>query len=481
MKKSRINVLSKYGVSLFAIAILTLLAGAPFITPVQAHAAEVINAWWPTNGAHVTGTQPFKVLVPGLDVSQYEMFWQVDGGQWNWMDSSYTDYPHKEASVTVGSWNWHGSGPYVVNFIARRGGAVIATYAVSIYIDNGLSVQSAQPISVSQTTPAPVSQPAAPVTTSAPVTTTTIVTPPTNPAPVPSAANNPLSGTAFYVNPNSSAALQAAAWQSSNPSGAKAMSYLAAQPTAVWLGEWNANVAQDVHALVIAAQAKGTVPTFVAYAIPERDCGGYSSGGTNNPSAYASWISQVASGIGSGKAVVILEPDALAQITCLSGSDQATRLSLIANAVTALKKNPGTAVYIDAGHSGWVDAPTMAARLTAANIAAADGFATNVSNFMPTSDELAYGTTVSKLTNNKHFVIDTARNGNGSDGNWCNPGGRAVGQAPTTMTGNPAADAFLWLKVPGESDGSCNGGPSAGTWWPSYALALIQDARIAGL
>lgn len=480
MKKSRIQVLSKYAVSLLASLVLTLLVGAPFLTPVQAHAAEVINAWWPTSGAHVAGTQPFKALVPGLDVSQYEMFWQVDGGQWNWMDSNYTDYPHKEASVTVGSWNWHGSGPYVVNFIARKGGTVIANYPVTIYIDNGLSVQSAQPISVPQTSPAPAPAPVV-VTSPSPAPTTSvtpIVTPMPTPAPAPS--SNPLSGMTFYVSPNSSAAAQASAWQTSDPAGARAMNFLAAQPTAVWLGEWNANVEQDVHNLVAAAQVKGSVPTFVAYAIPERDCGGYSSGGTNNPAAYTTWINQVAAGIGNGKAIVILEPDALAQITCLSGADQATRLSLISQAVTTLKKNAGTKVYVDAGHSGWVDVGTMANRLTEANVAQADGFALNVSNFMPTSDELAYGTAVSKLINDKHFVIDTARNGNGSDGNWCNPAGRAVGVTPTTATGNPLADAFLWLKVPGESDGTCNGGPSAGTWWPSYALALVQNAHLAG-
>ena len=34
--------------------------------------------------------------------------------------------------------------------------------------------------------------------------------------------------------------------------------------------------------------------------------------------------------------------------------------------------------------------------------------------------------------------------------------------------------AYLWVKRPGESDGPCNGGPSAGQWWPEYALGLAQ-------
>jgi len=457
------------------ISILTLLTGSPFITPVRAHAAEVINTWWPTDGAHVTGVQPFKAMVPGLDVSKYEMFWQVDGGQWNWMDSNYTDYQHKETSVDLSGWSWKGSGPYKVTFIARKSGRVIAQMSVTIYIDNALPQQ---PVTVIVPEPVPTPTPVA--TQPAPIA------PAPAPAPAPIVApvavpSSPLAGLKFYVNPNSQAAQQAQAWQYSNPSGATMMRLLADQPTAIWLGEWNTNVAQDVRTFIGNAQSSASVPTFVAYAIPQRDCGGYSSGGTNNPTAYASWIDQIASGIGTGKAVVILEPDALSQITCLSSADQASRLSLIANAVTTLKKNPGTIVYIDAGHSGWIDASTMAGRLSKANVANADGFALNVSNFVSSSAEGSYGATVSSLTNNKHFVVDTSRNGNGSDGTWCNPSGRAIGARPTSSTGNALIDGFLWLKVPGESDGACNGGPSAGTWWPSYALALVQNAHIAGL
>lgn len=44
--------------------------------------------------------------------------------------------------------------------------------------------------------------------------------------------------------------------------------------------------------------------------------------------------------------------------------------------------------------------------------------------------------------------------------------------APTTATGNRLVDAYLWIKAPGESDGSCNGAPAAGIWMPEYALGL---------
>jgi endoglucanase len=108
----------------------------------------------------------------------------------------------------------------------------------------------------------------------------------------------------------------------------------------------------------------------------------------------------------------------------------------------------------------------------------AQGFSLNVSNFNATSDEVAYGESISARIGGKHFVIDTSRNGNGSDGQSCNPPGRALGTPPTAATGYPLVDAFLWIKIPGESDGPCQGGPPAGTWWPAYALELAEDAAV---
>lgn len=34
----------------------------------------------------------------------------------------------------------------------------------------------------------------------------------------------------------------------------------------------------------------------------------------------------------------------------------------------------------------------------------------------------------------------------------------------------------MWIKPPGESDGSCNGGPTPGKFWLDYALDLIKEA-----
>jgi endoglucanase len=119
----------------------------------------------------------------------------------------------------------------------------------------------------------------------------------------------------------------------------------------------------------------------------------------------------------------------------------------------------------------------MAERLLGAGVAGAAGFALNVSNFVATAENVAYGRQISALVGGRHFVIDTGRNGVGSNGEWCNPAGRALGDRPTTVTNDPLVDAFLWVKTPGESDGACGGAPSSGVWMPEYALGLAQRAR----
>jgi len=85
---------------------------------------------------------------------------------------------------------------------------------------------------------------------------------------------------------------------------------------------------------------------------------------------------------------------------------------------------------------------------------------------------------VSALTGGAHYVIDTSRNGTGWHGTWCNAPGAGLGTTPRVATDGTALDALLWVKTPGASDGTCNGGPEAGTWYPDYARALVQNAAL---
>jgi endoglucanase len=369
-------------------------------------------------------------------------------------------------------------------------------------------------------------------------------------------SHNPLDArnVRFYVEPNTNAERQAQIWtQEGRTADAAHMRALAKISQAIWFTSGTPDqVRAGVRNVVKAATRAHQVPVIVAYYVPGRDCSQYSAGGAPSEQAYQQWISAFAQGIGGHKAVVILEPDGLALLSsepwCGEGGGGFTglpedfafvdeRFREINYAITKLRKQPHTAVYIDAGHSAWqqindYDAgfgvPNMqlgmASRLLRGGIAQADGFYLNVSNYRSDADLADYGTRLSKCLAFRvrtgatactdadiasvrtdprrlaHFVTDTSRNGQGpwtppagvySDPqDWCNPPGRGLGIRPTTATGNALIDAQLWVKRPGESDGSCTRGtagptdpeygvvdPPAGQWWADYALGLAQRAN----
>ncbi len=247
---------------------------------------------------------------------------------------------------------------------------------------------------------------------------------------------------------------------------------------------------------------------------------------------------------------VALGPDKCGNIADADkAARQAQRNAELNAAIDRLAQQAQTSVYLDAGHSHWLGVGEIAQRLVDAGVQKAQGFFINVSNYQPTPQQAQFGTWIAKciyyatsgppwaaghfdwcasqyypanaddystwaLTDVwydenvgsvdpsllKHFVVDTSRNGQGpwhpavsypDAQDWCNPPGRGLGVRPTTSTGNPLADAFLWVKVPGESDGTCNRGiagsttdpewggivdPAAGQWFPQQALQLAQLA-----
>ncbi|MFI9219064.1 glycoside hydrolase family 6 protein [Streptomyces werraensis] len=257
-------------------------------------------------------------------------------------------------------------------------------------------------------------------------------------------------------------------------------SRIADQPAAVWFADWSPDtVTARVRAVTSGGAAAGRVPVVVPYAIPGRDCGGHSEGGAPDLDAYDDWIDRFAAGLGSGEVVVILEPDSVAQADCLSAGQRAERFASLARAGRVFKDaNPRARVYYDAGHSGWhppAEQADLLRRAGAASPASSDGVFSNVSNFHGTADEIAYDRAVLDALGGTGLgaVIDTSRNGNGAPagGAWCDPAGRKLGRAPTLSTGEARIDAYLWVKLPGESDG-CKGAP--GTFSPSYAYDLAR-------
>ena len=187
-------------------------------------------------------------------------------------------------------------------------------------------------------------------------------------------------------------------------------------------------------------------------------------------------------------------------------------------ALATLGAIPNVYNYVDAGHHGWlgwdtnfgpsVDMMATAATASGSVVANVHGFITNTANtsalqepyitvdsttrpsrwidWNQFNDELTYaqafrnGRSRQDSRRTIGMLIDTSRNGWGgaarptgpttlsgsqhahrriarrpthSKGNWCNPSGAGLGERPRAA---PAAgiDAYVWIKPPGESDGS---------------------------
>ncbi len=279
----------------------------------------------------------------------------------------------------------------------------------------------------------------------------------------------------FYADPDS----QAAVWLRRHPDDPVASAIrteIVAHAAARWFGDRTVDVGPAVSRYVASANASQQIPIVVAYAIPHRDCGQYSKGGVATTEAYQQWVSAFAAGIGASRVVVVLEPDALAQLDCLPPSAQSDRLDLLRYAATQLKSRaPNALVYLDIGHSGWLSASVAAQRLLSAGVVDVRGFSMNVSNFQTTADSRSYGRAIAALLLKqgvaKTFVVDTSRNGNGPLGaQWCDPAGRRLGER-SAVHQNEEPEMTLWIKNPGVGDGCA---AAAGTFVPALAYGLIH-------
>jgi endoglucanase len=279
----------------------------------------------------------------------------------------------------------------------------------------------------------------------------------------------------LYVDPNPEHVTSGTPLSSLGAEDQQAARTIAANPTAHWLVGAD-GVTADVAGVVGDAAAQGAVATFVVYNIPHRDCGYFSANAPQTADQYRQWIQGIVAGLGSHRAILVVEPDALGLAGCLSAADQAERLTLLKYAVEQLSAQ-GSWTYLDAGNSAWLSVPAAASLLQQAGIDQATGFSLNVSQYRSDAESIQYGNELSAAVGGKHFVLDSSRNGVApTDTAWCNPPGKGLGHRPTVSTGVPLLDAYLWVKTPGQSDGTCLGGPAAGAWFPSYATMLVRNA-----
>ncbi|HEX3615432.1 MAG TPA: glycoside hydrolase family 6 protein [Solirubrobacteraceae bacterium] len=225
----------------------------------------------------------------------------------------------------------------------------------------------------------------------------------------------------FYIPPPASGAIQqiASLLEHRQAQNAGLIARMELVPSAVWLdGETQAeaakgaagereaddDVARQVRQALLGAQLERSVPVFVAYNIPGRDCSQYSAGGAPSDAAYDAWINSLKSALGNAKAVVLLEPDALANLPGYCGSSyntafpnitNATRIGDVAYGVKTLEGDPNISVYLDGGHSAWQAVGNIAEVLVAADVQQAQGFFLDVSNYQYATNNDYYGSWVS--------------------------------------------------------------------------------------
>jgi len=298
-------------------------------------------------------------------------------------------------------------------------------------------------------------------------------------------ATNPLAGATFFVDPQSPAARAARRYP--------ALKVIAGQPGAGRFGAFsfpNARLGVSNYLARAEREQPGTIPILTTYRLVDGQCAGKLDTAAS-VARYHRWIEGLAAGIGNYPAVLAMEQDSLITADCLTAGQVAIRMAELRDAIQVLTANcPHLVIYLDAGAADALPAARAARLLERAGVGRIQGFFLDATHFDWTSKEIQYGEQISKLTGGKHFIVSTGESGQGpivpadrrDEGNevLCNPPGRGLGPKPTTDTGYPNVDAFMWLDNPGGSSGTCvAGAPPAGDYWPQYALMLVKNANFS--
>ncbi|KAI0096078.1 1, 4-beta cellobiohydrolase [Nemania sp. FL0031] len=281
---------------------------------------------------------------------------------------------------------------------------------------------------------------------------------------------------------------------------------------------------------------------LVVYDLPGRDCAAKASNGELAYSEISKYkteyidpiVAKLKANPNSAFALII-EPDSLpnlvtnADLQTCKDSKSAYEEG-VAYALKSLNL-PNVVMYVDAGHGGWLgwDANLKPGAEELAKVyknagspKQVRGFATNIAGwnawdlspgeFSSASDakynscqnERTYvekfGAALKTAGFPNHAIVDTGRNAvtglREEWGNWCNVDGAGFGVRPTGSTGFELADAFVWGKPGGESDGTSDTGatrydsfcgkpdafkpsPEAGEWNQAYFEMLLKNAKPA--
>jgi len=254
--------------------------------------------------------------------------------------------------------------------------------------------------------------------------------------------------------------------------------------------------------------------------IPTRDCNSLASaGGASSLETYKGYVDDISNTISqypNTKVVMVVEPDTLGNL--VTGSSEACKTvhtlhkNALSYAVDIFGNMENVSVYLDAAHGKWLSgvadkaAKVIKEVLDNAPNGKIRGLSTNISNYQPVYSEYKYHEKLNgeleKLgITGMRFIVDTGRNGVditeafNINQTWCNFIGTGFGERPR---GNPdpinmpLLDAYMWLKTPGEADGSDTGSradpvcaredslpgsPDAGQWFHDYFVQLLENAE----
>ncbi|KFH46797.1 Exoglucanase-like protein [Hapsidospora chrysogenum ATCC 11550] len=281
---------------------------------------------------------------------------------------------------------------------------------------------------------------------------------------------------------------------------------------------------------------------LVVYDLPGRDCAAKASNGElkvgeidRYKTEFIDVIADIIKAYPNQAFALVIEPDSLpnlvTNIDLQSCQDSAAGYREgVAYALKTLNL-PNVVTYIDAGHGGWLgwdeNLTPGAQELADVYIAAGSpsqvrGIATNVAGWnqwdmVPGEFADDPDAQYNQAQNEKlflelfspeleaagmpgHAIVDTGRSGNPGGrlewGDWCNVVDAGFGRRPSADTGSEWADAFVWVKPGGESDGTSDSSadrydefcgkpdafqpsPEAGQWHQAYFEMLIENANPA--
>jgi len=287
-------------------------------------------------------------------------------------------------------------------------------------------------------------------------------------------------------------------------------------PTAAWLA-WS-GAPDEVPRYLQEAGSKTAV--FVLYMIPTRDCGANASvGGSGSFNQYKGYVDKIYNTINqypNSRVVMIIEPDTIGNLVTANNDNCRNVRDLhkqcLSYAISKFGTQSNVRVYLDAAHGAWLNqfadrtAQVIKEVLNNAGNGKLRGISTNVSNYQSIQSEYRYHQNLNRALENLgvrglKYIVDTSRNGANvegafnASGTWCNFKGAGLGERPKgnpNPSSMPLLDAYMWIKTPGEADGSSQGSradpvcgrgdslqgaPDAGSWFHDYFVMLLKNAN----